>query len=239
MDEPQPVSTRAWRPRVSLLTALLLLTIVAMAIVIVQVFRQLDPLRAEVRRLRAEQGYLSIDDPQKAYVVKGFGEPLRFGGIGSLWRIYLPPSEHYWLFCSTGKLPPWKARPGREWFESLKREGTWSAHAPKMQGEFWLEARLLQDGDKKKVCYRFGSGDMTDGSIFTDLSSGKPLTNQSTVFAPISMDMSNQRSFEPDEPILFWYEGKSVKPSHDVVDGVAVWIERRQNVNPSALNGKQ
>ena len=226
------------RPRISLLTALLLTTIAGMALVIVQLFRQVEPLRAEVRRLRAEQGYLNIADPEKAYVVAGFGEPLRFGAIGRIWRIYLPPGDHYWLFCSMGKLPPWKANPGRAWFETLKREGTWSSHSPNMEGEFWLEARLLQAGDEKKVCCRFGSGDMISGSVFTDLSSGKPISNQSAVFAPLSMDMSSQRSFEPHEPILLWYEGKSVKLSDDLEEGVALWIERKQKVSTSVSKGE-
>ena len=55
MDEPQPASNTWWRPRfrrfrfqVSLLTALLLMTIVGMAVVIVQLWREVHPLRQEV-----------------------------------------------------------------------------------------------------------------------------------------------------------------------------------------------
>ena len=49
------------RARISLLTALLLITIAGMAIVIVQLWRKVEPLQAEVRNLRRELGYLSIN----------------------------------------------------------------------------------------------------------------------------------------------------------------------------------
>ena len=54
----------------SLLTAVLLMTIVGMAIVIVQLWREVAPLRAEVRRFRDEMGQLTISDPSKFHAIE-------------------------------------------------------------------------------------------------------------------------------------------------------------------------
>ena len=59
-----------FRPRISILNALLLTTIVAMAIVIVQLWREVGPLRTEVRQLRNQTGKLSILDPTKTHAIE-------------------------------------------------------------------------------------------------------------------------------------------------------------------------
>ncbi|MCI0492400.1 MAG: hypothetical protein L0Z07_05650, partial [Planctomycetes bacterium] len=61
----QPEQHWRFRPRFTLLTLLLLMTIVAMAIAMIQLWREVGPLRADNRRLRQEFGYLSIRDENK------------------------------------------------------------------------------------------------------------------------------------------------------------------------------
>ncbi len=73
-------------PRISILNALLLMTIVAMAIVIVQLWREVVPLRAEVRSLRQQAGVLAIDDPS---AVQAVGVPTDVEDIYK-WRVYVP-----------------------------------------------------------------------------------------------------------------------------------------------------
>ena len=51
-----------FRPRFSLLTAFLLLTIAGLSIVVVQLWREIGPLRQEIRRYRNEIGELTIYD---------------------------------------------------------------------------------------------------------------------------------------------------------------------------------
>jgi hypothetical protein len=62
MDEAAPRPQHQWRPRVSLLAALLLMTIVGLAIVMVQLWRASDAQRREIFQLRSELGYLTIND---------------------------------------------------------------------------------------------------------------------------------------------------------------------------------
>jgi hypothetical protein len=89
MDEPQPTTKRALSPRISLMSALLLMTIVGMAIVIAQLWREVNPLRTEVRQLREQVGVLTIDDPSVVHVI---GVPSDAEGVMK-WRIYVPASK--------------------------------------------------------------------------------------------------------------------------------------------------
>jgi hypothetical protein len=89
MDEPQPVSNRSRRPRISLLSAFLLMTIVGMAIVIIQLWRELGPLRDEVHRLRNEMGVLVVDDPTKIHAIQvNTRDELTWK-----WRVWIPPGR--------------------------------------------------------------------------------------------------------------------------------------------------
>ncbi len=59
-----------FRPRISILNALLLTTVVAMAIVIVQFWREVGPLRSEVRQLRDELGVITVSEPSKLHAIQ-------------------------------------------------------------------------------------------------------------------------------------------------------------------------
>ncbi len=58
------------RPRFSLLTLLLLLTIAAIVVTVWQLYAELGPLRGEVKRLRNEVGELSVDDKTKLHAIR-------------------------------------------------------------------------------------------------------------------------------------------------------------------------
>ena len=81
------------RPRISLLAALLLMTVVGMAIVIVQLWLEVGPLRAENKRLNEERGTLVIGDPSQLHAIR---IPARFAGEGrQSYRVYVPPGRTY------------------------------------------------------------------------------------------------------------------------------------------------
>ena len=84
---------RQIRPQFSLLSALLLLTIAGMAIVIVQLWREVGPLREEVRRLRDEVGAISVEDATKVYAIRVDTDD----DLAWKWRIWLPENRVYVL----------------------------------------------------------------------------------------------------------------------------------------------
>lgn len=88
-------------PRISILNALLLMTIVAMAIVIVQFWREIGPLRAEVKSLRAEVGKLVVDDKSRIHAVQA---PNTDEGFWK-WRVWIPKGVSVRLKCHSGKVP--------------------------------------------------------------------------------------------------------------------------------------
>src|SRR5687767_8697943 len=90
-----------FRPRISLLTALLFITIAGMAIVIVQLWREVGPLRVEVRRLRDETGVLSVDDPTKIHAIQVQTE----NDLTWKWRVWIPENRIYVLRSVGGGVP--------------------------------------------------------------------------------------------------------------------------------------
>src|SRR5262245_50588271 len=88
--------------RMSLATAFLLMTILGLSIVTFQLWREVAPLRKQVRSMRSELGLLNIDDPAVAQAIQlGTREVDHWR-----WRIYLPDGGDYELFVYDGKIPP-------------------------------------------------------------------------------------------------------------------------------------
>jgi hypothetical protein len=89
------------RPRISILTSLLLITIAGMAIVIVQLWREVGPLRKEVRMLRDETGRLSIEDESKLHAIAVPSDD----DLTWKWRIWIPANRVYVLRSVGGGIP--------------------------------------------------------------------------------------------------------------------------------------
>jgi hypothetical protein len=134
-----------FRPRISLSSALLLMTIIGVAMVIFLQWREVGPLRAEVRGLRTELGQLNIDDSTKACAIQlQTGAPRHWK-----WRIYLPPGGTYEQLCYSGTLPSPKEYRDKAWFDRVKNGGVGSGTMSGIEtGEFTLEAKLDKDGDQ-------------------------------------------------------------------------------------------
>jgi hypothetical protein len=101
MDDPQAAPRRSWWPRLSLLSALLLMTIVGMAIVIAQFWQEIGPLRKEVRALRNEVGKLSIDDRSKIHAMSLHTDEESTWK----WRIWIPEGKQVAMHLQWGNVP--------------------------------------------------------------------------------------------------------------------------------------
>jgi hypothetical protein len=101
LNAPQTMPKAQRRPQVSLFAALLLMTIVGMAIVMANLWREIAPMRTELRALRTELGHLTIDDPTKIQAITVSSDDERT----SRWRIYIPPGELISIHCNVGDVP--------------------------------------------------------------------------------------------------------------------------------------
>jgi len=91
-----PSTNRRLLPlRFSVLNILLVMTLVASGITIWRLWREVVPLRSDIRSLRSQLGVLTIDDPQKVHIVQ-----VPSPGFLWNWRVYLPAGHDYWLSAS-------------------------------------------------------------------------------------------------------------------------------------------
>lgn len=131
----------ARRPRISILTALLVTTIAALSVAMWQVNQEVAPLRAEVRRLRQELGHLTIDDPGKIYAI-GVHSPQR---DVHRFRVYLPENRKFQIHLGLHEVAGRKAgQSRREWFKDVldKRSGS---DGDIRSGEFTIDVEVRQE----------------------------------------------------------------------------------------------
>jgi hypothetical protein len=228
-------SSRKHWPRFSLLTVLLLVTIAGMAIVIVQLWRELVPLREEVRRYRAELGFLTIDDPTQ---VQGIHVPEREDGWNWKWRVHFPPGVDYKVTCYTGIIPPGIDAAQRRDFQGMNPGpgGFSNTFAGNFKGEMIVEARLKQLDGKWIMQISFGGGGWSD--LRLDERFAEYLSNPrgGGAFWMSNLKKNEQSAFAPDERIflLKWRKsdvtevpggGISSRDPAGPAPGVALWIE--------------
>jgi hypothetical protein len=146
MDETASNPRKRWLPRFSLFSALLLMTIVGLAIVVVQLWREVGPLRADVRRLRDEAGALSIDDPTKPCAI----QVRTANDVTWKWRLWIPKGRAYVLNYASENIPKQGFpashssitldEPGETWVEyqiapdSTSGSGIWMDHLRMLNG---------------------------------------------------------------------------------------------------------
>jgi hypothetical protein len=232
--DPGQSTPRCLWPRFSLLTAFLATTIIAMGIVIALFWREVGPLRNEVRQMRIDLGQLTIDDPTQAYgiQVREYDKDLW------RWRIYLPSGGQYSLHCVKGILPPRGQISLRQWLDSmpqmdnvsmmsgsgLDREHIWEVSIKERNGVWSVETtpgRITMDVKFKDDW--FDGTRLVGGDLQSDL----------------------QATFTPDQPILLLYipkpdatPGSGGGMSYDwptgAAEGIVMWIEQRPPVMRSA-----
>lgn len=227
------------RPRVSLLTALLLTTIVAMGIVIAMLWQEVKPLRIDNRRLRSEVGELSIDDPNRPYAI----QVQTHEDDTWKWRIYLPPGGSYSINSYSGTLPPRAGHTGNSWFDKVRNSGSgMCSENSSFEGEVLLEGRLVKEADEWYFVTRYtrrqGTDVVTSGggkdSIYQP--SGDWLSDRRSQLSSSDVGFE-QKSYEPGSSILLVHVtrpettelpngGHSSRMPQGPAEGIAVWIEQ-------------
>jgi hypothetical protein len=213
-------------PRISLATAFLLTTIVGLSIVTFRLWREVAPLREQVRSMRSELGLLNIEDPTVAQAIQlGSREADHWK-----WRIYLPPGSEYELFVYSGRrIPPHK---GLNWFAAVKKDG--SGMSTTMDGgEFVFEVRLVKKGMKWMVSTSRGLGG-DDGEMSID---GDWLSQKMGRSVSSSAGFDKATTFRPGEAIhlmsifepVVTQNGTSTSWTSPTgpANGIVIWIEQR------------
>jgi hypothetical protein len=204
-----PFYMSLYRPRISLVGALLLMTIVALTIVVALQWRAVGPLRAEIRRLRDDAGVLAIDDKSKIHVIRVDTRDK----LAWKWRIWLPEGQAIKVHV-TDDIAPKRG--------IISGHGTMGIHDP---GEHVVQFRI--DKDRRN--------DLWEGTLFGDNGSvggydqpwvtwKSPSTNWSGVG-------TKTRSFEPGKRIelirhVVTESTAAGKPNPTTpASGFAIWIE--------------
>jgi hypothetical protein len=150
MDE-QVARSRRFRPRISLITVLLLMTVAGMAIVIAQLWREVGPLRAENKRFNEERGTLVLDDRNRLHAIR---IPARFAGEGrTSFRVYVPPEQFYLAFVHVNDvpkagLPERKKLPGHVGILGGSQGRLFARLGP---GEHIVTVRTVSRGDRSDI----------------------------------------------------------------------------------------
>lgn len=141
MTREPTVKAGRFRLRMSLLTALLVMTIVGMVIVILESWRQIDAQRQEIGGLRKELGYLSINDENKIYVTQiPVNEPdtRRF-------RIFLPKNKTFTLYTRKFSVPGRKPDDSREAWLARLLQARRGSNQDIESGEHTIEVQIRQN----------------------------------------------------------------------------------------------
>jgi hypothetical protein len=88
-------------PRISLRSALLVMTIIGMAIVMARLWLELKPLREEVVKLRAEQAGLRIETLDKVHAIRVPSDEL----LKWKWRVWIPDRTNVRVRYKWGDIP--------------------------------------------------------------------------------------------------------------------------------------
>lgn len=215
--------------RFSSLTAFALMTIVGLGIAVVLQWRELGPLRAEVRQMRTELGRLSIDDPSQVQAIEVRQPDPNLWR----WRVYLPPGGQYKLCSFGGILPARGSQSNREWLNALKSAGVGISSSEfsnfKWEDELNFEASLISFDGRWK--FETHPGGESRYSLTDNWPADIGRYQASDIWE------TRQRTFSPGEPIVLLYLAKPVKAATpgggtqtsvptEPEEGIALWLEQ-------------
>ncbi|MEN0109187.1 MAG: hypothetical protein AAF805_00545 [Planctomycetota bacterium] len=197
------------RPRISLLSLLLLTAVVALAATVALQWQELGPLRAENRRLRDEVGELSIDDPAKLHAIRvDTGEPRTWK-----WRVWVPDGKAYRV-CLADRAIPTNGFPDKDGSLIVDRPG---------EGVITFAIRRAIDGEGWRAKLSGGSGSLGTGGDDLDWA------GEASAATYRGVGESTVR-FDDDQPaVLIRYRtAADVNSSSDIpdtADGFLIWLE--------------
>lgn len=219
-----------FRFRYSILNILVLMTIIALAICVVLLWRDAEFARGVARSLRGEVGQLTIDDKTRVIAIQVRQPDPHLWR----WRVYLPPGRLYKLRQAAGPLPSRVGMKDKDWLTAVKNNqyGYLGEHSGnEMQGELVFEASLFRQEDGWRFVTRPGD----DVSVFRSTFLGDWLGDSSRIERG-DVSKNAQRVFERHEPIILLHlvkpilkptAGGAIQSTEDPkpAEGIVVWLE--------------
>jgi hypothetical protein len=215
MDASTNNRSSYFHPRISILSLLLFTTIVGMAIVILQLWREIGPLRDEVRQLRTDVGKLTIDDPSK---IQGIEVPTP-SNRAWLWRIWIPPGQSIFIGCAVGDVPQ-------------TGEPTGGRTVPLDPGENLVSLTFYRDDGDPRWKYRFGQPTAAFPGIVPEgqdwLSWDGRQQHGRTSFGPKPSTIHEfQSKYVIVRERMSRRGGPDPKDASEPLPGFIIWLERR------------
>ena len=208
--------------RFSLLSLLLTVSLICVSVSHVQVSRKNQRLAEENRHLKTELGYIDVQDPKKAYVLRlESPEPLTWR-----FRVYLPPGKTYFLNRC------------QKWVESGFPQHA-SSGPFHYNGPFTLTASLYEDADgwgHRISMPRSGGAGWSHGHGDEMKWLSDHSANRSNLLR------GQQQKFDPESPIpimrLRAYAVQQGVKAESPAPGFMIWFDpnpaRRQSQPPKA-----
>jgi hypothetical protein len=208
LEEARFLNRRQLLPRISLLSALLVMTIIGMAIVLILLWREVGPLREEVRRLRDEMEMLVVDDPTKIHAI----QVKTRDELTWKWRVWIPEGRVY-VIRSNGDAVPKEGFP--------KDGGSMWIHEA---GEYVIGYEIDRDGQDGQW---HGKTTLSGtGSVGKDEQSWVTWSNRTSTGGGVSTSL---KTFEPGERIeLIRHRASQATDSSKIEDpaaGFIIWLE--------------
>lgn len=207
-DEKRHDAMANFRPRFSLQTALLLMTIVGMAIVIAQLWREVGPLRAEVKQLRNETGRLYVEDKSKLCAIQVDTKD----ELSWKWRVWIPENRTFAVNVTAESVP-------KKGFPQQNRGTIWLSQP----GEQIIEYHIQRDPRDGQW---YGSLQGGSGSVGKDL---QPWVNWPSRSSESQGVGRRTGVAKPGEPFVLMRsrvsQAKSSTQIEDPAAGFMIWME--------------
>ncbi len=216
----------SFRPRISISTALLLMTIVALTLAVAQAWREVGPLQIRIRALENETGYLAVEDPSKIYALAVHN--VADDSNTWKWRVHLPPDRKYLLHMTAAKLDHQNVpniADSTFWLES---------------GDLVIEAAAVKDQDgnwilRNAIEHRNPDGSQGDrSSSSVNLGPDAPWANGNTISSGIGQSdgpLDPEKRLEllrvrANDPTMAKRGATTITPKP--TNGLLIWIDQRQ-----------
>ncbi len=184
------------------------MTIVGLAIVTIRLYREVRPLRAEVRQLRDEVGVLSVDDPTKVYAIGVRTSPDYIWK----WRVWIPEG-HAYLLKYAGETIPKSGIPTARGYITLSSPG-----------ETWVQFKISPAEGATRWDGSLAAPGGSVGSVSQDWVKWKQYVGAGDAVGYMT------KEFEPDKVIVLKRHrvSQTVTSSTQVEDpsaGFMIWLE--------------